>query len=84
MITLGTILPKLGTAYKQDTLQFWSAVVSVTGVYLVSENILLMGWSINLGADALWVWWGAIHKAHFLIALQVVFVFIAINGIINV
>ena len=83
MITLGTVRPFLGSAYKQDPLQFWSAVVSVIGVYLVSENILLIGWSINLFADSLWVWWGAIHKAHFLIALQVVFVFIAINGIIN-
>ena len=66
-----------------DPLQFWASIVSLTAVYLISERIFFEGWAINAFGDCLWAWWGIRRKAIWLIILQVVFFFIAINGIMN-
>ena len=66
-----------------DPLQAIASALSLLGVYLVSEHINLIGWSINGFADILWIWWGYKTHAVFLIFLQIAFLLIAINGFRN-
>ena len=60
-----------------------STAITIIAVYLISEEKYLVGWSLNLLADILWVWFAKLIEAYYLLILQVVLAIIATNGIIN-
>ena len=60
-----------------------STVITIIAVYLISEEKYLIGWSLNLLADILLVWFAKLIEAYYLLILQVVLAIIATNGIIN-
>ena len=60
-----------------------STAITIIAVYLISEEKYLVGWSLNLFADILWVWFAKLIQAYYLLTLQVVLAIIATNGIIN-
>ena len=60
-----------------------STAITIIAVYLISEEKYLVGWSLNLFADILWVWFAKLIQAYYLLTLQVVLAIIATNGIMN-
>ena len=56
---------------------------SILGVYLVSDQYYISGWAINGIGDILWMVWGYYKNANYLIALQIILFFIAVNGLAN-
>ena len=64
-------------------LEFIATAVTLIGVYLISDQQYVYGWGINAAGDILWMWWGAIKSAHYLVALQLILFVIALNGLQN-
>ena len=60
-----------------------ATVVTIVGVYLISEQHLVAGWIINGAGDLLWIWWGYVKTAYYLIALQLILFAVALNGLHN-
>lgn len=61
-----------------------ASITSLIAVYLVSEQILLEGWLLNLYGDLLWIALGIKLNMPFLIILQLAFVCVCINGLMNI
>ena len=60
-----------------------ATITSIIGVYLVSDQYYLSGWTINAIGDVIWAVWGYLKSAYYLIALQVILFAIALNGVYN-
>jgi len=64
-------------------LEFIATVSTIIGVWLISEEYYIYGWAVNGLADLLWVWWGRLKEAYYLVTLQLVLFLIALNGFHN-
>lgn len=56
---------------------------ALLGYFLISENILIWGFSISIIGEVLWAYWGHLAKAYFFIFMSLAFLVASINGLVN-
>ena len=64
-------------------LEALSSVMSLYGVYLLSERVYLKGWVINGLGDLLWIYYGVLTNQWSLAILQTVLFILCVNGYRN-
>jgi hypothetical protein len=67
-----------------DCLEILATLMTIIGVWLISEVRLVEGYTINGLSDILWAIWGYFKSAYYLIALQLLLFLIMCNGLKNV
>jgi len=56
---------------------------ALLGYFLISENILIWGFSVSIIGEVLWAVWGYVVKAYFFIVMSLAFLIASINGLVN-
>jgi len=63
--------------------ELFATLCTVIGFYLVSESYLLVGFSISLAANFLWLVWAADTSARGIFVVNSLLAFSAVNGILG-
>ena len=60
-----------------------ATLFTVIGFYLISENILIIGFSISLASNVLWLIWSADNNARGIFLVNSLLAFSSTNGLLG-